>query len=215
MKSLRAFLAVVLAGLILHGVTLPRVAFQPRLFDGTLLEATYTPTPIKSLQQLSGTSAATITLSPAVTVASTLLIAQGMSTTNAGGFVSGFAAYAYAQLTNSTTVTLTAGSTTPIWKGVAVEFLPQFVKSQGCNTISIASASLTNTSTITAVTVAKTIVASTGWKSDGGSSEAIGAQEGTVVLTNTTTITATKGAVANESGGAPNFVAGYCYVEFK
>lgn len=176
-----------------------------QMFAGVPMNAAYIPSAIKSITAISiattGTGSQTQTVS--VTKANSLLYYNGQIWI--GSFVE---CNAYAQLTNGTTVTATSNACGATWKGTLVEFYGNFVQSEGGNTITLTGVS-TNTSTITAVVVAKTLVSYLGHTTTGADTSAA-EMSGTAVLTNTTTITGTIGAVPSNA-----VTLGYGYLELK
>src|SRR5581483_6763763 len=171
MKTLRAVAALVLMLCVLSGVRpqAPSSRWEaPVLFPGVL--ATYFPTPVKSVQQVSitiGTSSATGTATvTSVTPAASLLVFQGTTTADTNPYYG--INTAYGTITNATTVTATRGFAftlaTTVYNAVLVEFLPQFVKSQKCGTRGLgARATAATGPTASAVVPTKTVVANTGW----------------------------------------------------
>jgi hypothetical protein len=207
---------VLLALSLLAVFALGRVTTSPNWLNPTLrlfeppLEATYTPTPIKSLQQvviaLASATSNTATLSPTVVAANSILIYQGHDSDEGTGFTHGNG-WIKGALTNGTTVTATAGvAADGSYNGAVVEFIPQFVKSSGCGTLTPS-----GTATITAVNVAKTLVSTTGYTNTYNTSSSVGVNGAVirVTLTNATTIT------ANAQGNNGGLTIGYCYLEFK
>lgn len=222
---LRTFVAAIAAVVILSGVRglhapAPTAWRYPQLFEGTRLEATYTPTLVKSVQPVSitvasGAASNTATLSTAVTLGKALLLFQGNTTDAAaeqpcGQFLSG-------ALTSATVVTATKGGgctlNTSVYNGVVVEFLPQFVTSGACSTDAIASGSLSKVITISSVNTAKTVAVLTGWTDDdtntGQSLYSFFLPR--ITVTSATQLTVTRGT----STGTVVLNFGYCYVEFK
>lgn len=193
----------------------------PRLFEGTLLEASYIPSAIKSIQAVSITfsgSTGTYTTSPTVTASNALLILQGFVSGDGSSGLFGTPTLSYAQITNGTTITGTQSSsnTNTTWSGVLVEFIVQFVKSQACNTIAFTGGSGTFTIGGSGVNTAKTALAWTGWTASANytfdtAHQSTNQATPKVVLTNATTVTATVAA----SGLGDTRTIGFCYLEFK
>lgn len=186
--------------------------------DGQDVSATYVPTPIKSIQQVSiavsGTTN-TATISSIVT-GSSLLVYQGHTSTDAGGALN-FDDFGYGTITNATTITAakqgSGASGAIIWRGVVVEYLQNFTRSQGCSTIAIADGSTSNTATIASVTTSKTVVAFTGASNANATNTALLTEILPVAsLTNATTITAARNSTA---AAGTSLLAGYCYLEFR
>lgn len=200
---------------------------------GTPLEATFIPSPVKSIQQVSiafagaNTAAAVIT---AIVPGNSILMYQGhVSADNVSALVP-CDAFMLGTITDATHITAISGGTGATcaptaaakYNAVVVEYIPQFIKSQGCGTIAPADGASTGTATITAVVVAKTIVALTGFGQlaagapmtmGGLGGQNVATQLGWLLtLTNTTTITATGTTLSTPSGLRR---IGYCYLEFK
>lgn len=214
---LKTFGALVAVAAILSGVRAPHFSGRvqlPRLLEGTALQATYIPTPIKSLTPISITISAASTSNTqtvSVTAANSLLIATGISDNNVLPPDSG---WAKGTITSGVTITATriasVGAVT--YTATLVEFIPQFVKSQGCNAIDLADTVASNTATITSVNTAKTLLAHTGVTSTVGSGVSLtvnNAQLTTLTQTNATTITVTRGVTSGEVN------TGYCYLETR
>lgn len=215
MRLLKAFIVSGVIGAVLCGlnITLTNDTKYPSLFSGTLLEAAYIPTPVKSINHinitvpnLSSSNTQTVT---AVNTGSTVINATGLqvgSATPAAGMLLG-------TITNSTTITATriATSGSTIFTGELIEFAAGFVKSKNCSNIDIADAAASGTySGFTAVNTAKTLVFYTGANSTDNTSLTI-TQDKTVslVLTSSTVITATRSSSTGELN------VGVCYLEFK
>lgn len=131
MKTFRTILATLLAGAILQGVTFTPRFVRPALFPGTLLEATYIPTPFKSIQRgLTCTAAAGAsgtTAISAVTLANTALITTGVTQgANGAGARTHFNSTTQVGCTSADAV---AGGNVTVFFDV-VEWLPQFVVSR-------------------------------------------------------------------------------------
>lgn len=188
------------------------------LFDSPLL-ATYTPTPIKSIQygnatiaQNGGSATATIT-----SVDTTAAIVRWLGGHNNAAFTNYCDNANGVELTNATTVTVkrdSESSTNPgvtVVKFVVVEYLKQFVKSlQGPYTISLTGLT-TATQTITSVNTAKSEAVFQGWKYGAGLNTDCPAFYvwPSMTLTNATTITVVRGT-------ATNAISAYAsVVEFK
>lgn len=188
------------------------------LLVGIGVQATYIPSPIKSIQPitipLNSTLSNTAIPNPTVIAANSILIYQGVS----GDEVSptNCSHEALGTITSGTLITATKGCVTSntTYNAVLVEFLGTFVRSQGCNTIAVGDSSLTGTRAITSVVTAKTMVALTGmtniWAGAGSSG---GHFLPRLDLTSSILVTATRQV---NPGGAPySLVAGFCYIEFK
>lgn len=163
------------------------------LFQGVPLEATYTPSALKSLQRGTitipggGTFSANATITAVVSANARLRwIGQ---TLDSGDASRGFA---YLTLANTTTVTAArTGAFNIMTVGFEVaEYLPQFIKSVQRGTITTASVT-SNTATVSSVNTAKAELDYLGnATSDTGSGNTANTQT-QLALTNGTTITAT------------------------
>jgi hypothetical protein len=212
----RIFLTLTLCCLLLCSFTLGKVVhwtFPHLPFVEAPVFASYTPTPIKSITNISiaCTGCTTATQTVAVTKANSILVFTGNTTDEAAGTISGF--WMYGTITNDTTVTATRASASPniVYTATLVEYLGNFVKSEGCGSITIpADGSLTTDATVTAVTIAKTQLGYTGMdvNSAGGG--------GTLYMAKLTFNTTTTVRAARLVGsGTFSTTAGYCYLEFK
>jgi hypothetical protein len=199
-----------------------------KLFEGTLLEATYTPTPIQSLQPFTATFAGgspttTVTITALRATSNAIIIPNGLLSTTAGGLYAG-SGFLRAAITSTTLVTVTAG-VAPLagayYRGVVVEFMPNFVKTGSCgNAVFPNSATDTQPATISPTVVpAKTLLVRTGQSMTStltlnGSAETEKHFQSDIVLTNGTTATATW--TWNGVNSKPqDRIVGFCYVEFK
>jgi len=157
---------------------------------------------INSIQHItvtiaSGSSTGTATIS-SVDTSKTFLIFGGVTTTDGGSTSGGIG---YVTLTNATTVTATRTGTAAITVTITVtvvEATSSLVSSVQYGTVSI-SATTTNTATISSVDTSRSAVFYLGFT---------GERIGTVVLTNSTTVTGTYG---NNGTGVLSFVV----VEFQ
>ena len=201
------------------------------LLGGVPLQATYTPTPIKSVQTVTvtfnGSQASNqAALNPALTsLANSVLTWEGTFAHTSGGFYSS-AGFLIGTLSSVNAVTANTGSGNPLngsyYRGVVIEFLSNFVKSRACNTISIpnGSDSATNAAPFSpAVTVAKTWLTMTGGMTTStiqlnGAADGEGQAQMDITLTNTTTATAFWQWNASTSRPQARQI-GYCYVEFR
>lgn len=134
-----------------------------------------------------------------------------------GGFHSAFTTSAFRancvrhDLTNANTVTVqrnTSASHTVTSRGCVIEFYPWAVKSIQTGTITIAAASASNTATINAVDTTRSVVFYLGLSTDSTSTSANNIFCG-LDLTNSNTVTATRGSTANSP------TVGYAVVEFN
>lgn len=119
----------------------------------------------------------------------------GMQTAE-GANVSPKVALATCVLTNSTTITATRNASTGDVASAAfivVEFMPGIIKSLQRGTIVIATSAASNTATITTVATGKTLLIMCGSNSSADNSSFAGDYVAKTVLTNATTITATRG----------------------
>jgi hypothetical protein len=214
------------------GLTLAAAALLALVTTWPRVDASYIPTPIKSIQQVTITSAGsnsnTYTLSPTVTKANSILIWNGSSSVDSSsGFVS-CDTFQMGEFTDNATITArlggsaaTCASTGAIYQATVVEFVGQFVKSSGCGNITIADGSSSNSATIGAVVVAKTIVHMTGFGQLSAAPMTYAGMVGNNVSTqlgyrltipDTTHITATGTTLSSPTG---NRRIGYCYLEFR
>jgi hypothetical protein len=210
----KVLLTLLAAGLVFFHLPASNKLLNPRLFEGTVLEATYTPSAIKSITPVTITIAAaagTNTQTVAVTAANSVLVFNGQIHSSSVGPDS---AWVNGTITNGTTITANRlnfnGSST--YNATLIEFLGSFVKSQQCNTIALADTVASNTATISAVTTSKTMLAYTGVTTNQGSGTSLTpnvSQFAKLVLTNSTTIT------ADRSNAIDTLNVGYCYLEFK
>lgn len=93
-------------------------------------------------------------------------------------------------------------------------FNPTFLKSIQQGTISIATSALSNTATVTAVTVTASAVMGTVWSAQSSSGTAHNGDLCNIVLTNSTTLTATRGALTGSGSNDAGCSVGYTLVEF-
>ena len=113
-------------------------------------------------------------------------------------------------LTNATTVTATistAVAAATVYSFDVVEYQPGVLRSVQRGTITIGAAATSNTATITAVDVTKAELGWLGWTLSIGVADTTEATN--IVLTNATTVTATR-----VSNGAYTAIAGYQVAEF-
>lgn len=184
---------------------------RSRLLGGyNLRNGLFVPSLIKSIQRgtiviAGGTSSNTATLSTAVVLANSLLTwgSQGLNTS---GQVDAQMFTARITLTNTTTVTATRGGTTEALTVPyeVIEFWPGVLKSVQRGTV------VTGTpATITAVNTAKSMLSYLGCVGATSTGGEWGSWQGYLVLTNSTTVTATEGG-----GNTTHITAGYQVAEF-
>lgn len=198
------------------------------LFDGVPAQATYIPTPIQSISEVTatfsgGSTTATGTIGTTLVSASNaVLIYQGHYSSTASGI---YAAQAFVRgaITSTSQVTATSGGTpsaTSIWRGRVVEFVGTFVRGGACNTIAIANGSDSNTATLSITSAAKTIVVLEGGTTtssltfDGALGADVESEAQMNLSLSGTTLTATWQWNINNSRPASR-VVGYCYVELR
>lgn len=195
---------------------------NPRLFDGTVLEATYTPTPVKSLSQISIVLSGALTNTAAWTGTANkaTLVFEGNLTSDNSGFENGND-FSYGTITSGAVVTATRGvnANTQTWKGLVVEYLPQFVKSAACGTLPILDAGISANATLVGVTATKVLVTYTGETHSYNTNSDL-AIKGELLANliwaasgGNTQLTVTRTYVASSAG--TNLTVGYCYVEFR
>lgn len=121
------------------------------------------------------------------------------------------------ELTNATTVTAKkVGTFGPAAESyfvvyTLIEYVPGVIKSSGRGTITIAISTTSNTATPSpAVNTAKTKVYTTGMRTTGTAAEQVGALVADLVLTNSTTITSTRGV----GSATCTTSVDYHYIEF-
>jgi hypothetical protein len=186
------------------------------LFNGVPVEATYLPTPFKSIQAVSVTiSSGTsnyATLSPAVNLANTILVYGGQTSNDTSGFHNG-SGWAYCTPSSSTTVSCyryVAGATVTV-NVTAIEFASGLLRSATrCGAITMSG--LTGTAVLSPpVVVAKSVATMTGI-ADPYVTAASTADNDVLVRLSLAAgvITATK-----TGGGAYNNAVGYCVAEGK
>ncbi len=117
-------------------------------------------------------------------------------------------------LTNSTTVTATrgvsdAGNSVTIF-GTVIEFTSAAIQSVQQGTIAIGSGSTSNTATITSVTTTNSFVHFQGENLNAAASETTATTMGKLVLTNATTVTASRNTSSTDT-----LTVGFVVVEFK
>jgi hypothetical protein len=213
---LRHFLAMLLALLILSGVKLapPTKWENPRLFPGTLLEATYTPSILKSIQ--------TSTIAIADTAASGTAAITSVDTTRAVVQFQGWSGDAavsqnmgndFPEIELTSAILVTASRSTAVKSGAmtvaftVLEYLPVVLKSnvqRGTIAMTSGGANSVN-ATISAVVVAKSLVIYSGTSMDTSGSR----ETPYLRLTGTTTVNATR------NGSTSNSTTAYQVVEFK
>lgn len=170
--------------------------------------------PVKSVQRgtiaISSGTSATATIAK-VDVANTVVCYGGLKTTDTSAFINSMVADV--TLTDSTTLTINEGSNSGFTLTIAytvVEFWPGVLRSIQYSRIAIAGAGTTQTATITAVDTNLAAVFWLGQATIGAAPATDYGQEfATVVLTNATTLTATR----NEASAAGKTV-GCVTVEF-
>jgi hypothetical protein len=200
---------------------LPIVLVVVALIGGMLrpqsIGATFTPSMIKSIQQVTvtipnGTLSATATIT-AIIPGNTLLVYQGQDSPEPAYLLCSAAIGSIQDATHIVATRPTAcGNGASNWNGVVVEFLGNFVKSQGCGNISIANAATSGAATITSVNTAKTIVEQTGMNLNPGSSADVPTEYlSALTLSNATTISASRQSASNTN--TVNESVGYCYLE--
>jgi len=167
---------------------------------------------IKSVQRGTGSYASTVTIASVVPENSLLFYSGNLFSANNDNKQYWFQRVS---LTNATTLTFTltggAGTTTAGWQ--VIEFPPGVLKSVQRGTITLAAGAGSGTATITGVDTAKSVVNILGSSNnDTVTGGYAGGQETTsyAVLTNATTVTATRNAAA----GAIAMVVSYEVVEF-
>lgn len=212
MKGKQLLLAMLVGVALLVGVS-PRTQ---------KVEAFYVPSAVKSVTAISISYAG----NPAVAGTQTVSVAKANAILFPASSVipsDFFECMGWGTITNNTTVTVTpqvsdACAATYTWKGMLVEYYPNWVKSSGTGSITVASGGTTGTATITSVNPAKTMVAWTGMTvpagptcNDNVSGSGSVISPSTVVLTNATTLTASLSAISPSSC---NYVVGYSYLEF-
>lgn len=154
----------------------------------------------------------TATLSPAVVLANSILIRTGWNADTTGGGNDIASNNAYLALTNTTTVTATRGATQwgLVTKFVLIEFVPGVIKSVQRGLITVADATQSNTDTITSVDTVKSCFFPLGTTNDTTGTHGPSVL-GSLVLTNATTVTATRGTAAEDNGA---LLIAYQVVEF-
>ncbi len=210
---------LLLVALVLVGLSVSWRS-QPPAWDVVVppAEAFYRASIIKSIQTGSitintGATTGTATLTTAVSSTSTIIVPGGTTTANSAGNASwGDATFV---LTNPTTVTMTCPDATvsPSCEGsfTAVEFYPNVLSSTGVQrgTVTLAAAQVSNTVTITSVVTSKTALVPCGFRNNAGVRSAYTKTK--QVLTNATTVTATRNA---QDGGSTS-TACWQVAEFK
>lgn len=173
---------------------------------------------IKSVQPFTITIAAstasnTYTLPKSVTTANAVIFYNGITSAELSGSYMNWETRE--ELTSTNTVTCNRNNSTTsavICAGTVVEFQSAALEGfdSQCGTITIPSASASNTATINTVTTANSAVFFLGFTGSGASTAA-GNFFSTLALTNATTVTATRGTAAT------GFTAtvGYCVVDFN
>ncbi len=212
----RAIIALVLLTVFLIPIRLANKLYSAVALPS--LEASYVPSAIKSITPISIAAVAgtSNTQTVSVNASNSLLVA------NSNEFLRQlFECSQEAVITNGTTITATwgagTGSCSPSvpFKGTLLEFFGNFVKSQGSNTITIASGNTSNTATITSVNTAKVATVFTGFTAAAGCTDSTSTANfanGTIVQTYATTITASVGAI---SPNGCNYSVAYSYLEYR
>ncbi|MEO8678136.1 MAG: hypothetical protein ABI665_03765 [Vicinamibacterales bacterium] len=184
------------------------------LFQGIPVEATYLPTPFKTIQALSitissGALTGTGTLSPAVVLANTVVASAGQTSDSSSGFHNG-GGWAYCLPTATTTVTCTRGviGYTVVANVTVVEFAAGLMRSVQCNTVSLSG--LTGSIGLSpAVTASKAALFYTGITDSYSTGSSTSDGDAMVRLSfNSGIVTATKAY-----GGAYNNTVGFCVAE--
>ena len=184
------------------------------LFHGVVAEATFTPTPVKSITDIVvtlGPGAGSVSQTVAVRRLSSLLVYSGQ-THDCG--IQASSAWALGYISSDTTVTVQrgAGDCTVVYTAQLVEYLPNFIRSQQCGSIQMVAAQSTGSAaTGTTIVPAKTILAHTGIVTDMSSAvQSQPAADQFVRLTKAaTTITANRATTTTRN----TTTVGYCYVE--
>jgi len=185
------------------------------LFNGVPVEATYLPTPFKSIQPVTVTIASGTsnfaTLSTPVVLANTILVYGGQYSTDSSGFHHG-SGWAWCQPTTTTTVYcyryVTGASVTV--NLTAIEFASGLLRSAQCGAVVMSG--LTGSAALTtSVTVAKSIATFTGI----ADAYVTAASTGDNDVMATLTLAATSISAAKAGGGAYNNAVGYCVAEGK
>jgi hypothetical protein len=212
-KVLFALLGLVLITLGNQLPTLPTRWVVPHLLTGTVLEATYTPTPIKSIQygsiaMTAGTGSNTATITSVDTTATAVTFGGNDCNDTASTQAQG-SCFSRLTLTNATTITATRDASASVAASVqyiAVEYLAQFIRSRQEGVITLTAGS--GTATITAVTVAKTALINNGVTTASTNTSQGNVGMAKLTLTNTTTVTC-----SSVNSITPK--CGYTALEFK
>jgi hypothetical protein len=219
MRSRRLFVLGWIVLAFAWGVSLlpPPALWNVRLVNPILrllevpLGATYIPTPIKSITAISITPGGVGSATQAVSVTKTASILYNAGMQGSGNDESN--AFQYAVITSDSVVTATSNGNTTAWKGQLIEFVQQFVKSEGCGTATIAATTNTGTASFSPnVTTGKTLLSVTGYFTAFVVGSAARVAESSATFT-ASTITFTRAANLGSAGDAQT--VGYCYVEFK
>lgn len=190
----------------------------------------FIPSPIKSIQYVLATfngSATTIsvTLSPTVVKANSIIVPMGFLCNSNGGVYTAAGLVRWQWISGSQ-INALAGAA-PLngnyARAMVVEFFPQFVKNQGDGATTVASGTDSITVTISAITIAKTMLVMTGQTFDsspavfggnlGDDTEQI--IQADLTFNNSTTIQAVWTRNHNLVNHLSNRTVGYNYLEFK
>lgn len=168
---------------------------------------------LKSNQQVSatiaGSSASQTATISSVNTANSLTVYNGW---NLGAFASNDnTRRPYTVLTNGTTVTFSrnssATSTTCLCKATVLEFQSRYVKRKASGQTTIPTLTASQTATITGVLTGKTLVSWLGFQDNSSDSTNPAAAYPTASLTNSTTVTLTRGTAAGASIVNPSWEA--------
>jgi len=190
---------LLLVALVLVGLSVSWRS-QPPAWDQVVppAEAFYRASIIKSIQtgtcSATGTNTCNATLTTAVNSTSTIILDNGQITADSS--TPGIGSYSRKVLAGSTTVTGTCANTTPALNCTAdftaIEFFPNVLSATGVQrgVITIGAAQTSNIATITAVVTSKTAIVSCGWTGQVSVGNNSAINETRLVLTNSTTVTA-------------------------
>ena len=167
---------------------------------------------IRSAQTASGTASAAVTIA-AVDTANTIVLFGNNSFSAYNDTKQYWFARVSAISPTSVTFTVNTGGGGAVAKASVLEFVPGVIKSIQYSTIAFTTETPTKTGTITAVDTAKSVVLFMGTTSNDntGGYPAGNNNMCSVILTNSTTVTAQRGEYW-AAGGSPT--VGFCVVEF-
>src|SRR5262245_39144332 len=185
------------------------------LMHGPVVEASYTPTPIKSMTDISipvANGSSTGTQAVNVVATNALLVYSGSTIDCQNGPLN---QWTLGLITSNTVVTAfrIGNACNAVYNASLVEYLGTFVRSAGCGVINLVGV-VSNTTTIPAVTVAKTALAKTGAQTDMSSGTSLTPttdQFARLSKTSATVITAQR----TPNGISATLGVGYCYLEFN